>query len=89
MKTIWIVLDTHFLQHPYLLGGRPSLADFGLIACFFAHLSRESHPAAIMKTRALRVLRWTERINLASFIDGGFLEVPPEYFPDDQLPETL
>ena len=83
------VLDAHFLQHPYLLGGRPSLADFGLIACFFAHLSRDPHPAAIMKVRAPRVFRWTERMNLAGFVDGGFPEVRPEYFPDDQLPETL
>ena len=28
-------------------------------------------------------------MNLAGFVDGGFPEVPPEYFPDDQLPETL
>ena len=83
------VLDAHFLRHPSLLGGRPSLADFGLIACFFAHLSRDPHPAAIMKARAPRVFRWTERMNLAGFVDGEFPEVLPEYFRGDQLPEAL
>ena len=74
------VLDVHFLQHPYLLCGRPSLADFGLMACFFAHLSRDPHLAAIIKARAPRGFRWTERMNLAGFVDGGFPEVLPEYF---------
>jgi glutathione S-transferase len=26
------ILETHFLHHPYVLGGRPSIADFGLMA---------------------------------------------------------
>ena len=30
------ILDVHFAYHPYLLGGRPSLADFGLMAPLYA-----------------------------------------------------
>ena len=70
------ILDVHFLHHPYLLGGRPSLADFGLMSLFFAHLARDPYPSAVMKARAPRVYRWTERMNLAGFADGGFPEVP-------------
>ena len=39
-------LDEHFLHHPYLLGGRPSMADFGLMAGLYAHLSRDPVPDA-------------------------------------------
>ena len=83
------ILEVHFLHHPYLLGGRPSLADFGLMAPFYAHLSRDPHPSAVMKARAPHVFRWTERMNLAGFVDGGFPEVAPDYFPDDHIPDTL
>ncbi|MEL0048714.1 MAG: glutathione S-transferase family protein, partial [Gammaproteobacteria bacterium] len=31
-------LDSHFGQHPYLLGGRPCIGDFGMIAPLYAHL---------------------------------------------------
>jgi hypothetical protein len=83
------ILDAHFSRHPYLLGGRPSLADFGFMAPFFAHLSRDPHLSAVMKAHGPRVYRWTERMNLAGFVDGGFPDVAPEYFPDDQIPDTL
>ena len=83
------VLDRHFAHHPYLLGGRPSLADFGLMAPMFAHLARDPYPSAIMKARAPRVFRWTERMNIAGFVDGGFPDVAPDYFPDDDIPDTL
>ena len=83
------ILKVHFSRHPYLLGGRPSLADFGLMAPFFAHLSRDPHSSAVMKARAPHVYRWTERMNLAGCVDGGFPEVAPDYFPDDHIPDTL
>ena len=35
-------LDKHFAQYPYLLGGKPSIGDFGLMAPLFAHLGRGS-----------------------------------------------
>ena len=28
-QALLAILDDHFLDHPYLLGGRPSIADFG------------------------------------------------------------
>jgi glutathione S-transferase len=83
------ILNIHFLHYPYLLGGRPSLADFGLIAPMFAHLARDPYPATLMKTRAPHVFRWTERMNTAGFIDGEFPDLAPDYLPNDELPETL
>ena len=83
------VLNVHFLHYPYLLGGRPSLADFGLMAPMFAHLGRDPVPASLMKNRAPHVFRWTERMNEAGFVDGEFPDLAPEYLPHDELPETL
>lgn len=83
------ILDAHFIQYPYLLGGRPSLADFGLMAWFFAHFSRDPHPSTVMKARGPNVFRWTERMNLAGFTDGAFRDMKPEYFADDALCESV
>jgi glutathione S-transferase len=83
------VLDEHFLHHPYLLGGRPSMADFGLMAGLYAHLSRDPVPSALMKSRAPNVFRWTERMNVANVDDGEFPEAGDSYLPGDALPETL
>lgn len=83
------ILDRHFLGQPYILGGRPSIADFGLMAPLFAHLGRDPHPATLMKTRAPNVFRWTERMNQSGFFDGEFADTDEEYPPGDAIPETL
>ena len=83
------VLDDHFLHHPYLLGGRPSLADFGFMVGLYAHLARDPVPSVLMKNRAPNVYRWTERMNLANVDDGEFPRAGDAYLPDDTLPETL
>jgi glutathione S-transferase len=82
-------LDEHFLNFPYLLGGRPSIADFGLMAPMFAHLARDPVPATLMKNRAPNVYRWTERMNLARIGDGEFPGSPETYPANDGLPATL
>jgi glutathione S-transferase len=83
------MLDEHFLQHPYLLGGRPSIADFGLMTGLYAHLSRDPVPSGLMKSRAPNVYRWTERMNMANVDDGEFPDAGDTYLSDDALPETL
>jgi hypothetical protein len=83
------VLDIHFQHYPYLLGGRPSIADFGFMAPLFAHLSRDPVPSSLMKNRAPNVYRWTERMNLPGIADGEFPEHDCEWFTDDTIPQTL
>jgi len=82
-------LDIHFQHHPYVLGGRPSIADFGLMAPLFAHLARDPVPATLMKNVAPNVYRWTERMNLASIADGEFPDHPESYPAGDEIPATL
>jgi glutathione S-transferase len=82
-------LDIHFQHHPYLLGGRPSIADFGFMAPLFAHLARDPVPATLMKNVAPNVYRWTERMNLAGIADGEFANCPETYPADDLIPATV
>jgi glutathione S-transferase len=88
-EDLLILLNDHFLQYPYILGGRPSLADFGLMAPLYAHLARDPYPSMLMKNRAPHVFRWTERMNQAGFADGEFPDLAPDFLPNDELPETL
>lgn len=88
-RALLAILDDHFLAHPYLLGGRPSIADFGLMAALFGHLGRDPVPAHLMKLTAANVYRWTERMNLVGSFDPEFPDTPDEYAPDDEIPATL
>lgn len=83
------VLDAHFQCHPYLLGCRPTSADFGFMAPLYAHLARDPVPANLMKMKAPNVYRWTERMNLANVTDGEFPECNGQWLADDTIPATL
>lgn len=82
------VLDRHLQAYPYLLGGRPSIADFGFMAPLYAHLGRDPYPANLMKLRAPNVFRWTERMNTPGIYDAEFTG-PSGFFPVDAIPKTL
>lgn len=59
----WLDLfSAHLVDHPYLLGGHPTIGDYGLIAAMWAHLYRDPVPAALIKRHAPRVGRWVERM---------------------------
>ena len=82
-------LNAHFSEHPYLFGGRPSLADYGLIGPMFAHLGRDPVPANIMKTRAPKVFRWVERMTAPGLDTPEFPGYGDAYVADDAIPTTL
>jgi len=83
------LMNAHFARYPYLLGGRPSIGDFGMIAPFYAHLARDPYPANLMKKRAPWVFRWTERMNRPDGDMGEFLDFSPAFLKNDEIPETL
>lgn len=85
------VLEAHFRVYPYLLGARPSLADFGMVAPLYAHLARDPVPAMLMRTTAPQVARWTERMNADEFADPDYPDAAADpLFPaDDAISATL
>jgi glutathione S-transferase len=82
-------LNTHFEQYPYLLGWRPSIGDFGLIAPMYAHLGRDPHPAKLMQQQAVSVYRWVERMNRHDHDAPEFFNTGTDFLNDDEVPETL
>ncbi len=82
-------LNTHLLTSPYLLGGRPTMADFGLYGPMYAHLARDPAPEMLMKTTANRVWRWVERMTAANADMPEFPFMERETLADDAISDTL
>ena len=82
-------LNAHLEQYPYLLGWRPSIGDFGLIAPMYAHLGRDPHPARLMQQRAVSVYRWVERMNRYNQDVPEFFNAGTDFVENDEVPESL
>lgn len=74
--------DAHLADHPFLLGDRPSIGDFGLLGPLYAHLYRDPWSGRLMRERASRVADWVERMNEAAYVEAEFPD-------DDAVPDTL
>ena len=64
------ILNAHLAARPYVLGGRPALADFGLWGQFY-ELATDPTPGAIMRASAPNVMAWVARM-LAPKAEGPF-----------------
>jgi glutathione S-transferase len=82
-------LNAHFEAVPYLLGWKPCIGDFGLLAPLYAHLGRDPYPARIMQQQAVRVYRWVERMNRADQDAPEYFDAGDGYLDEDEVPETL
>jgi glutathione S-transferase len=56
-------LEALFADQPFLLGGRPSLADCALMGPLYAHLYLDRVPGVLLRSRAPRTSHWIERMN--------------------------
>jgi hypothetical protein len=82
-------LNAHFSEVPYLLGNKPCIGDFGMIAPLFAHLGRDPKPLSMMQSDAVRLFRWVERMNRPEPDIGEFAEQTDVYLANDEVPQTL
>jgi glutathione S-transferase len=60
------MLDTFealFAEQPFVLGGRPSLADYALIGCLYAHLYLDFVSGQLLRDTAPLTCHWIERMN--------------------------
>jgi glutathione S-transferase len=55
-------LEAIFASRPFVLGLRPTEADFGFFASLFRHFSCDPAPGRIMRERAPGVLEWVARM---------------------------
>lgn len=55
------LLERHLAGRPYLFGGRPAFADFGVFAQLYEALT-DPTPGAILRTETPQVVRWIERM---------------------------
>jgi len=74
-------LNVHLEQHPFLLGGRPCIGDFGLFGPLWGHLYRDPGSTHLFDN-APHVVRWMNQLLEPADIEGDFL-------PDDEVPATL
>lgn len=86
---LYDTLNAHFLEYPYILGGVPSLADYGMMGALYAHLGRDVFSSNAMKVRAPALYRWIETMLRPPIVDPEVWHVPQEYFSVDDLPDTL
>jgi len=69
---------------PYLLGTRPSLADFGFFGPMFRHFGHDPTGSSIMRETAPEVYEWVARVwNARASVTGGELlgQVPDDWGP--------
>ncbi len=81
-KALLADLDAHFAVHPFLLGTRPSVGDYGLIGPLYAHNYRDPASGEIMRRIAPKVADWVERMIALDPLSGEFLA-------GDAVPDTL
>lgn len=72
-----------------MLGGKPCIGDFGLIALFYGNLDRDPKSLSLMQARAIRLFQWVERMNRPESDFGEFKNQHTDYSPDDDIPATL
>jgi glutathione S-transferase len=86
---LYDTLNAHFLEYPYILGGVPSLADYGMMGPLYAHHGRDVSSSNALKVRAPALYRWIETMGRAPIVDPEVWHVPQEFFSVDDLPDTL
>lgn len=79
------MLDPILARRDYLLGGRVTLADIGLMGPLLRHFSMDPVPSKIMRETAPHVMAWVMRVWTAGDRHWGDLT---DDLPDD-LPEDL
>lgn len=103
LHNILNLLEAHFDQHNYILGGQPSLADFALMGPLYPHLYRDPVPGFMMRSQYPLICEWIERVNGSqeagscsyqettyALQDGGLVaQEAGEILPNDEVPETL
>ena len=55
--------NEHLNHHDFLLGSKPSIADYGFMGPLYAHLGRDPYPKKMLQATAPNVVAWIDRMN--------------------------
>jgi glutathione S-transferase len=80
------LLQAIFERRPFVLGGTPTIADFGLMGPMLRHFGQDPTPAEIMRNRAPAVYEWVARMWNAKAEAGEASPIDPF---DEVLVELL
>jgi glutathione S-transferase len=81
-ENILDILDNHFAKYGYLLGERPTVADFGLFGPMFGHLNRDPWPKREWLDPRPNLQKWVEKMARGDQTTG-------ELYPNDEIPPTI
>jgi len=76
------LFEIHFSQHGYLLGERPTVADFGLLGPMLGHLNRDPWPKREWIDPRPNLQKWVEKM-------GRGDKAPGDLLAGDEIPKTL
>jgi glutathione S-transferase len=78
-------LDAHFAAHKFLLGDRPTIADFGLVGTMYGHLGRDPWPKRKLVDPRKALRAWIDRMaepdGSAAWSGAGPDEIPASLAP--------
>ena len=80
--------EAHLIEHPYLLGGHPSAADYAVMGAMHAHLGRDPAGLRTMQAHAPRTFRWVEHMLLPEVVAPEFAHRAVAFAEDDRVPDT-
>jgi glutathione S-transferase len=81
-EELLVALEAHFRDHDFLLGSRPSVADFSFFGGLYAVLHRDPLSGRLMQAMAPGVVEWVDRLLHPKPLGGTFLA-------NDAVPKTL
>ena len=71
-------LEAHFIDHPYLLGGHPSQADYSIMGALHAHMGHDPAGLRQLQLHGPRTLRWVEHMLTPEInLPNGSIETSP------------
>lgn len=76
------LLESHFQQHNYLFGGRPTIADYGLIGLCQAHLFIDPWSKRELIEPRPHLMNYILRVHNGEDCDGTWLQ-------EDDIPQSL
>lgn len=74
LENILSLLDAHFGAHDFVLGGLPSLGDFGLFGPLYAHIYRDATTGFMLRNDHPIVAEWVERAYGISINARGYTQ---------------